>query len=125
MLKKAIFGLLVILLTALPLLTSCDGDTSPSTSPTATPATTASATPAADTDWWEEKWGEPQYGGTICYRVEQVDTVFFDPGNPMGFQYQIWQECLFGHDFTLDRDIYAYDVMFVPVEYREGWLAES
>ena len=74
-------------------------------------------------DWWD-KFGEPEYGGTITLRVNQLDPGF-DNITFFGGQWQFWFEKLWTNDWVLDRDIFDFTPMFCPEEFQTGLLAES
>ena len=89
MTRKLLFGLLVLTLVALPLLSACEAETTPTpTAATPTP-TSATPTPTAEANWWDEL-GEPQYGETLtlatAFYVENWDTVQFVSG-----EWQLWR----------------------------------
>jgi peptide/nickel transport system substrate-binding protein len=112
----AILSVLMILTMA---LTSCTKEATPT--PTATPATTMTTAP---TNWWD-KFGKPQYGGTITCRG-LFDNPSFDPLAPVGHGTTVmWFESLFGPDWALDPDVWAYDVGWIPQQYYTGLLAEG
>ncbi len=113
MLKKILFSLLVILLMVLPLLTSCNGTGR-------TPSQTAA--PAGE-NWWD-KFGEPEYGGTITFALP-ADTAGFDPYGWMGNDHNYWYEPLFYPDWTVDREIWSFQGQFTPEEYFAGHLIET
>ena len=123
--KKLIFILVAIALITLPLSTSCNG-TEPTTSPAATSTPTATASPTGgDANWWDE-FGEPQYGGTINIRANDIDAIAFDClASPMGLYHAYWAEGLFKTDWTVDRDTWSFQRDFAPEEYYTGLLAES
>ena len=73
-------------------------------------------------DWWN-KFGEPQYGGTITSRIASSPP-HFDPFLGMGPS-SIWLETLGMRDWTVDRETWAHNVMYVPAEYSSGLIAES
>jgi peptide/nickel transport system substrate-binding protein len=77
-------------------------------------------TPSGE-NWWDYM-GEPQYGGTITLRLAS-DITSFDPYYHATNLRHL--EHLAGHDWTLDREIFPYNLMIVPLEYRAPWLAES
>ncbi|MFC1933008.1 ABC transporter substrate-binding protein [Chloroflexota bacterium] len=71
-------------------------------------------------NWWD-KFGEPQYGGTITLRARR-DIAHFDPywrANPLNL------ENLCSSDWKLDRKIYDFKTAMVPLEYELPSLAES
>ncbi len=86
--------------------------------------TTPPTTPTEEASWWETKWGEPKYGGTLVYRATFIDVVT-DPLDPRAPQFGPWLEALFMDDMTVDRDEFGFGCNFFPVEYRAGQLAES
>jgi peptide/nickel transport system substrate-binding protein len=124
MVRKLLFGLLILTLIAVPLFAAaCEEEVTP-------PAEEEEEQPPAEEeeevegDWWDE-FGEPQYGGTITVRAQQIDTFSLDPGNMLGLLWTQFLEGLFFMDWTLDRDIYDYKTQFIPEEYNRGMLVES
>jgi peptide/nickel transport system substrate-binding protein len=112
-----LIGLLVLVFIAVPLFAAaCEGEEE------VTPP--AQQEEEEEEEWWEAKWGEPQYGGTFTYREGNIENNFFDPINPMGIAQQLWQESLFGHNMTTDRNMFSFAMSTTPTEYRTGWLAE-
>lgn len=98
--------------------------TAPTAVPTATmPPTTSTAITTKTANWWV-KFGEPQYGGTINYRVAMLDPIW-DVGNWLGNGNMLPYETLWHFDWTLDRSVNPLNFLFVPAEYYMGWLAES
>jgi peptide/nickel transport system substrate-binding protein len=139
-----LFGLLTCLLTFSLILSACAEQATPTPTattpkPTATtPASTATTpkptattpaptatTPAAPAQakWWD-KWGQPQYGGTITRRAEDT-SLYLDPGIIFGEGCQLWLEKLFCPDLTVDRSIWSFAAQWIPPEYFTGLLAES
>jgi peptide/nickel transport system substrate-binding protein len=115
MAKKQIFSLLLIFtLVILPLLATCEGKeiTPTQTSPQST----------VGINWWD-KFGEPQYGGTITLGGNYFPT--WDPYLfPIGV-FNFYFEHLWITDWTLDRKIWSRSTLFTPVEYYKGLLAAS
>jgi len=55
-----------------------------------------------------------------------LDTLSFDPHMKSApAMYELWLERLAKGDWTLDRNIFAYQSAFTPPEYYTGWLAEK
>jgi peptide/nickel transport system substrate-binding protein len=145
--KRSIFCLLIFALVILPLLAACAGEATPTPTatapaptatapaptatapaPTATaPAPTATApaptAPApAGANWWD-KFGEPEYGGTITFRRDQIQFCF-DPKDP--FNYCTYtNEPLFVDNWVLDRNIWGFQNFFNPEPYLQPLVAES
>jgi ABC-type transport system substrate-binding protein len=121
--KKSLFGLLILVLIILPLLTACPAETTPT--PTAgTPTPTAgppTATPEAH--WWD-KFGEPQYGGDITFASARYSENF-DPYNTGYSAHYYFLETLVIPDWALDREIWPFKTPFIPMEYYQPHVAES
>lgn len=127
--KKALFGVLVIFLTIAMILSSCGKTTTSSNTlatTTSNPSTTSTptTTTATQAHWWD-KWGTPQYGGTIVVQLTSIranfDTYSFFPGD-----WHMPYEALFAQDnSTVDRAEYSYSADFVPQKYFSGQLAEK
>jgi peptide/nickel transport system substrate-binding protein len=90
-----------------------------------TPATptTPTPTPTVEAKWWDT-FGEPQYGGTIIYRVSSLP-LQLDPYSNWGGLYDYFGEYLGQWDWTLGRNTWDFSTMFCPDEYWTGRLAES
>jgi peptide/nickel transport system substrate-binding protein len=119
--NKVVWGMLGVIIALSMVLTSC---TQATTTPTVAPTTTTA-------NWWD-KFGEPQYGGTIIVRTFNINAGSFEPHGAMtgmlgagGFATNIWLEGLTFNDWTLDRNIFPYKSGFTPLEYLKGLLAES
>ncbi len=80
------------------------------------------AAPTGEAHWWD-KFGEPQYGGTIITRTASSPP-HFDPFFGMA-PTGLWLETLGMRDWAVDRKVWAHNVMYIPVEYEQGLLAES
>jgi peptide/nickel transport system substrate-binding protein len=119
--KKLLFGLLVLTLVALPLFAACAKPTPTTTAPPTTPPPTTA--PPTKANWWD-KWGEPQYGGTMSIWSNFLD-VITEPQDPRSSQFATWFETLFANDPTVDRAVFPFSGTFTPLEYRCGWLAEG
>lgn len=122
--KGLIFGVLIVVLVVLPLLSSCNGEET--TSPATSPATSATASPSGSTgggDWWDE-FGEPQYGGTLTIRMATDSNDTPDPAR-WGSNCMPYWETLFARDWTVSRDVYDFQLEWAPVEYYEGVLADG
>jgi peptide/nickel transport system substrate-binding protein len=102
------------------------------TSPQATSTTTQTSTtqpPPTAGNWWD-KFGTPQYGGTIIARTFFVNPGSWDPAAGMGIgaggfaTNNLFEELTFP-DWTLDRTIWSYPTGFTPLQYLKGALLES
>jgi peptide/nickel transport system substrate-binding protein len=139
--KSKIMWLILSCLLVLSLvLASCDGTkttkttsttvptTKPTTTLTTTPATKPTTTPTTTTGgkWWD-KYGIPQYGGTITFRNNR-DPVNFDVAAPTATgadQLALWLETLSNPDMSTDPNLWEMKTTYCPIEYRKGLLAES
>jgi peptide/nickel transport system substrate-binding protein len=74
-------------------------------------------------NWWD-KFGTPQYSGTITYRLPQMSPNF-DVYHFIGAESDLYYETLFTKNWVLDRKIYDFTTAVVPDEYVVGLLAES
>jgi peptide/nickel transport system substrate-binding protein len=121
--KKLIWVVFSLLVVVSMLVVSCGKE-----EVTTTPPTTPTTTPTAEANWWD-KWGTPEYGGTLTIRTFFVNPGSFDPTAGMmgggGFASNLMYEGLAGPDWTLDRDIWSYPTGFVPLEYLKGVLVED
>jgi len=134
MIKKAVLGIIVCLLTLSFLFSGCSETTTPTTTSKATTSasssTTAKTTSAAATstkaaapaNWWDE-FGEPVYGGTLNLYNKSFSTTF-DPYQAFMSNNYLYED-LFNWDWTVDRNEWSFSTTFVPAQYYQGWLAES
>lgn len=77
----------------------------------------------ASANWWD-KFGKPEYGGTII-TVKRAVVPVFDP-YAGGFPgWQPWMEGLLGWDWSLDREVWNFKYHYVPFKYHTPLLAES
>ncbi|MFX0201664.1 MAG: ABC transporter substrate-binding protein, partial [Candidatus Hodarchaeota archaeon] len=74
-------------------------------------------------NWWD-KLGKPEYGGTMTFAVnntpDSIDTYSF-----WGTDYCFMYEPMFFPDWTVDREEWAMQSLFVPQKYFANHLAES
>jgi peptide/nickel transport system substrate-binding protein len=134
--KKNIWLLVSCLMVLSMVLASCGTKTTPTTTPTSAPTskptqtatTTATTTkPTTTTGKWWDKFGVPQYGGTLTFRR----TV--DPGNldtwyraTMGGAITgLYLQELITRDWTTDPSDWAFKLNIAPKKYMKGQLAES
>lgn len=98
--------------------------------PTTPPATTSVTTQPVPTEanWWD-KFGTPQYGGTLAIRSAMLSGGSFDPSAGMmgagGMATNTWLQGLAFFDWTLDRNVWAYPTGFTPLEYYKGLLIDG
>jgi len=123
--NKVLFGLMVILLATAVILSSCGKTTTPQATISTTPITTSTLTSSSTPAHWWDKWGTPQYGGTLNIQLTSIranfDTYSFFPGD-----WHMPYESLFAQDnATVDRAEYSYSADFVPQKYFSGQLAEK
>jgi peptide/nickel transport system substrate-binding protein len=121
--RKFFFGLVILMLFALPLLAACAKEATPA--PTATvPAPTATTpAPTAKANWWD-KFGQPEYGGTLTVRTDVLPENFDPYPNFATLAWYLY-ESLFNHDWTLDRNVFDFTYRWTPPEYNVGTLIES
>jgi peptide/nickel transport system substrate-binding protein len=101
-------------------LSACAGEATP----TATAPATATTTAPTQANWWD-KFGTPEYGGSLTLVTNAYAANFFDVTNFGGGEWQFWHESLFEPDWTVDRQIWSFNGMFTPDQYWSGALAES
>jgi peptide/nickel transport system substrate-binding protein len=130
MFKKKLFILVGILIILSTVFAACTTSTSTSTQPAKSTSTAISAPPSSSVstqqpptsaNWWD-KFGKPQYGGTITIAVTQVGAGF-DPLSPGGGGY--FYDPMFYSDWTLDRNIWNFKGAFIPDQYIKGNLVEN
>lgn len=106
------------------LLISCTTTDTP-TPATSTPAPATSTPDQSVTANWWDKFGEPQYGGTLR-ALRTTMSPSWDQTFPMGSDVvTLTGEHLFQASWTTDPDEFSLSSGFVPVEYMEGLVAES
>jgi peptide/nickel transport system substrate-binding protein len=105
--------------------TSAAPTTAAPTSAAPTSAAPTSAAPTAAGDWWD-KFGEPQYGGMITYRLSSL-TDNFDPWVYAAGDYLAYYENLVGESWTVspDESPIIRSGGYCPVKYAAPDLAES
>lgn len=119
--KRKLYSVsLVFLLAILLVITGC----SPETTQTPAASTAATSTPAAggESYWWD-KFGEPQYGGSLNIQTSSLSPKWdTNIGLPDSYLY----EPLFASDWTRDRvNDSTYSYHWVSPEYWAENLAES
>jgi len=138
--NKLLWSALTLLITVSLVLSACSPDTTSTTTKsktstattakstsTSTPASTAASTSTTQTkaNWWDE-FGEPEYGGSITIREGELTGLLWDPQTPFTTAYTtFYSESLWGPGWTVDRNDWAFNMGFTPVEYIQGLLAES
>ena len=83
--------------------------------------------PPVGGNWWD-KYGEPEYGGTLTYSTWMgSDVTVWDPYRGLDFTWvcSLFYENLAHQDWTLDREIFSYEGSFTPINRYAGWVAES
>jgi len=135
--KRIFFSLLVLVLLGTSLLVACTTTTttpnpvttSGSTTqtivnPASTTTSVVTTSTASQTNWWD-KFGTPQYGGTIITSITSV-MANFDVQIYPGGDSEWWLETLWSRpDWTTDRNEWNFQSSFVPQKYTPGVLAES
>jgi peptide/nickel transport system substrate-binding protein len=119
--KNKVICVMLSLMIALSLVLASCAKPAPTTTPPTTPPT--KPPPTVEAKWWD-KLGEPQYGGTLTYRVA-MHTPVFDPGVPAPGAFFMQYEDLVSFDWTVDRQIWPFNTNFAPIKYYMGVLAES
>lgn len=120
--KNILFSLLICIMFIFLSLSAYSGK---EVTQTKTLSTSHSNTQGAK--WWD-KFGKPQYGGTI-HIAELLERIKFDPFmgtdrfTHLGFLFPM--EMLFAWDWTLDRKIWSFQGDFSPPEYFQGVLVDS
>jgi peptide/nickel transport system substrate-binding protein len=120
--KNKVICVMLSLMIALSLVLASCAKPAPTTTPPTTPPPTTPP-PTTQANWWD-KFGEPQYGGTLMVRVSTNMDTKFDPAEWGGNIMAYW-ETLFYRDWTVDRNICDFKTEFVSPEYYKGGLAES
>jgi peptide/nickel transport system substrate-binding protein len=121
MVKKILLSVLLILLLTSALFTACTKSTTTTPAATTKPATT---TPAK---WWD-KLGTPKYGGTITFRTPTLDDIYFDQFLHIALFPPLWAkwlDTLAYPDWAVDRNIWSFKTMYIPLKYLRGVLLES
>jgi peptide/nickel transport system substrate-binding protein len=136
--KSRVFWLILSCLMVLSMvLASCGTKTTPTTipttttkattTPTSTPKTSSTTTTTATTGKWWDKFGVPQYGGTLTFR-RTTDPGHFDVwyrstmgGSVTGFYLQE----LVTRDWTTNPANWEFKLNISPDQYKKGQLAEN
>jgi peptide/nickel transport system substrate-binding protein len=125
--KSKVVSVVLSFLVVLSLVLASCAKPAPTTT-TAPPTLPPTTAPPTKANWWD-KWGEPQYGGTITVRNFFINAGSFDPTAGMmgggGFAANIMYEGLAGPDWALDRSIWSYPTGFTPLQYLKGVLLED
>jgi peptide/nickel transport system substrate-binding protein len=119
----SIAGIVLSIILLASLVAACAPVATPTQTSTQAPTTTPTPTPTKEAKWWD-KFGEPQYGGTITYRYGSFGPTW-DTTTFVGSEFECYFECLWTADWALDRNIWSFQGGFVPAEYYTGQLAES
>lgn len=137
--KKLIWVTISLLILLSVVLMSCSSTTSsttpqqtsvtsppPASTPSSTAVTTAPppSTTASQANWWD-KFGTPQYGGTITYATGGLMGTSWDTYNFIGAENDLWYEALFTPSWIVDRNTWSMTGTFVPDQYWAGNLAQS
>jgi peptide/nickel transport system substrate-binding protein len=93
------------------------------TTPAPTTTATTPTSTATQAKWWD-KFGEPEYGGTLTIRFTSLPSSFDPYGNFVALAW-IMYESLFNHDWTLDRDTFNFTYRWTPPEVCVGTLVKS
>ena len=129
--KKLVMSLLMSAVITMSFFTACKTTTSTSSATSTTESvtttqivSTSSTATSTQANWWD-KFGTPQYRGTITFATGNLMGVNFDVYNFVGAQLDFWYEALFEPSWTVDRNIWSMTGMFYPDEVQTGNLAES
>jgi peptide/nickel transport system substrate-binding protein len=135
--KKFLWILVGVLVTLSMVLVSCRTSEPSTTPPTSSATTAVTSNPAASKtppgtqqspttigsgNWWD-KLGAPKYGGSINLRLKQ-DPVSFDPYWP-AVDMALWMETVGNVNWTTPPEVSKFDVAYVPLQARVGFLAET
>lgn len=77
------------------------------------------------TERWWDKFGKPEYGGTLTVRLQDIDNISCDPCNQFGAQHAYFYEGLASFNPIIDRKIFPYQMGFTPEQYLKGVLIEG
>ena len=135
--SKLIWLVLSCLLVLSLVLASCGTKTTQTTTSTTTKPTTALTTkpttqttiPKTTPTSVAPASTSPQYGGIFIYS-SKADVISFDPynGRPglnAGGPQRFYLEKLAMPDVTVDRNVWDFKTLFIPIKYMKGQLAES
>ena len=110
---------------ALPQSTTTSKPVTSATTTAAQTSTVPAPTGTAAASHWWDKFGTPQYGGTLTFRASFID-FFPDPTqDPRPTQLGAHMEQLFCDNLLTDRAEFPFQASFVPVQYKQGWMADS
>lgn len=128
--KKKIISITIVLLIVLSMvLISCAKQASTTSTPAAPSSQTSTQVSttqlSTQANWWD-KFGIPQYGGTIIHRTQNLEGVAFDPTSAtVQAKAVYWLETLFAPDWTLNRNTWSFKIGWAPTDYYEGALAKN
>lgn len=145
--KNKVFWIPISILILLStIFVSCAETTTSTTSPTiqttstSPPQTTSSSLPLSsttvtttsppptttptETNWWDSKFGTPQYGGTITIAGSSIENSF-DSYSPMNTNNNYYDEPLWIIDPTLDRTKADLTSDWISYQYWKGNVAQS
>jgi peptide/nickel transport system substrate-binding protein len=132
-LKVVLFSLMTVFI-IMALLTSCTQSASTTKTTTAsqpvsqtqqtTTSSSATTSQSTQTNWWDTKFGTPQYGGTIAISTNNIQNAF-DAYSPMNTNYNYYMEPLFIIDPTVDRIKADFTSEWISPDYWKGNIAQS
>jgi len=128
--SRFIWATLCILVLLSLVAASCSNTTTSTSSATTTTSSAAITTQPQPTtsitsaNWWD-KFGEPQYGGTINFCYGMLMGTSFDLYTYFGGELDLWYEALFTPRWTADRQEWPMTTSYYPDKYWTGNLAES
>jgi len=111
--------------TATASTTKTTASTTKTTASTSAPAATtkvSTTTAAAQANWWD-KFGTPQYGGTLNWRYTAIQPTW-DTNTFVGGEWQWFRDSFTFLDWTMDRSICDFKG-YTPTEYLKGTVLES
>jgi peptide/nickel transport system substrate-binding protein len=80
--------------------------------------------PTTGGNWWD-KFGEPQYGGTITIGTGSLPSTFDPAANFAPVSTTGCFDMLFMWDWTVDREVYPFKTFVVPIKYSRGLLVDT
>jgi len=124
--KVLYYAPVVLLLVGLLLVASCSTNTTQTTKTTQTTQTTQAPTTTVTTaaNWWD-KFGTPQYGGTLVLGISGVMGINFDVYSFVGADNDYYYEPMFIDDWKVDRNIWSFPGGFIPAQYLVGNLIDT
>jgi peptide/nickel transport system substrate-binding protein len=124
MIKKVLWVLISCLMVLSLILASCGPKEEEEEEITPPPGEEEEVTPPTTGGNWWDKFGEPEYGGTLNLAAGSLPTTF-DPANFTTSRTNGFFDQLFIWDWAVDRELHPFKTLVVPIKYIRGLLVET